>query len=66
MGEFAIGQGVPRFEDQRLLRGGGHYVDDIVLPGMAYGNVLRRRTPTPRSTGSTPPRPRPRPACSAC
>ena len=41
MGEFAIGQGVPRFEDPRLLRGGGRYVDDIVLPGMAFGAVLR-------------------------
>ncbi len=41
MGEFALGQGVPRFEDPRLLRGGGRYVDDIVLPGMAFGHVLR-------------------------
>src|SRR5579872_3266747 len=41
MGEFAIGQGVPRFEDPRLLRGGGRYVDDITLPGMAFGFVLR-------------------------
>jgi carbon-monoxide dehydrogenase large subunit len=41
MGEFAIGQGVPRFEDPRLLRGGGRYVDDFVLPGMAFGYVLR-------------------------
>jgi len=41
MGEFAIGQAVPRFEDPRLLRGGGRYVDDIVLPGMAFGHVLR-------------------------
>src|ERR1700710_112403 len=41
MGEFAIGQAVPRFEDPRLLRGGGWYVDDITLPGMAYGFVLR-------------------------
>ena len=41
MGEFAIGQAVSRFEDPRLLRGGGRYVDDIVLPGMAYGHVLR-------------------------
>jgi carbon-monoxide dehydrogenase large subunit len=41
MGEFAIGQGVPRFEDPRLLRGGGKYVDDIVLPGTAFGHVLR-------------------------
>src|SRR5437588_1884627 len=41
MGEFAIGQGVPRFEDPRLLRGGGRYIDDTVLPGMAHGFVLR-------------------------
>src|SRR4029079_3756757 len=41
MGEFAIGQGVPRFEDPRLVRGGGRYVDDIKLPGMAHGVVLR-------------------------
>src|SRR3954469_16405545 len=41
MGEFALGQPVPRFEDPRLLRGGGRYVDDIVLPRMASGYVLR-------------------------
>src|SRR6202047_4208769 len=41
MGEFAIGQSVSRFEDPRLLRGGGRYVGDMVLPGMAYGYVLR-------------------------
>src|ERR1700755_706463 len=41
MGEFAIGQSVSRFEDPRLLRGGGRYVGDIVLPGMAFGHVLR-------------------------
>jgi carbon-monoxide dehydrogenase large subunit len=41
MGEFAIGQGVSRFEDPRLIQGGGHYIDDIKLPGMAYGVVLR-------------------------
>jgi carbon-monoxide dehydrogenase large subunit len=41
MGEFAIGQGVSRFEDPRLIQGGGRYVDDIKLPGMAYGVVLR-------------------------
>ncbi|HLA19962.1 MAG TPA: molybdopterin cofactor-binding domain-containing protein, partial [Pseudolabrys sp.] len=41
MGEFAIGQGVPRFEDPRLVRGGGHYIDDVVYPGMAFGVVLR-------------------------
>ncbi len=41
MGEYAVGQSVSRFEDPRLLRGGGRYVDDIVLPDMAFGHVLR-------------------------
>ena len=41
MEKFGIGQGVPRFEDPRLVRGGGRYVDDMVLPRMAFGYVLR-------------------------
>jgi carbon-monoxide dehydrogenase large subunit len=41
MGDYAIGRSVPRFEDVRLVRGGGRYVDDVVLPGMAFGHVLR-------------------------
>jgi carbon-monoxide dehydrogenase large subunit len=41
MGEFAIGQSVSRFEDPRLLKGGGRYVGDMVLPGTAFGCVLR-------------------------
>ena len=41
MGEFALGQPVPRFEDPRLIRGGGRYVDDLALPRMAYSYVLR-------------------------
>jgi len=41
MGEFAIGQGVPRFEDPRLIRGGGRYIDDVALPGTAYAVMLR-------------------------
>ncbi len=41
MGEFAIGQGVPRFEDPRLVQGRGRYIDDVVYPGMAFGVVLR-------------------------
>ena len=41
MGEFAVGQGVSRFEDPRLLRGGGRYTDDIKLPGMAHGVLVR-------------------------
>ena len=39
--KFGIGQGVPRWEDPRLLRGGGRYSDDIDRPGQAYGYVLR-------------------------
>jgi aerobic carbon-monoxide dehydrogenase large subunit len=41
VGEYALGQPVARFEDLRLLRGGGRYIDDIVLPHMAFGCVLR-------------------------
>jgi carbon-monoxide dehydrogenase large subunit len=41
MGEFAIGQGVPRFEDPRLVKGEGRYVGDMTFPGMAIGYVLR-------------------------
>jgi carbon-monoxide dehydrogenase large subunit len=41
MGEFGIGQPVPRTEDPRLLRGGGRYTDDMVLPRQAYGYILR-------------------------
>src|SRR6266481_3958542 len=41
MGEFALGHPVSRFEDPRLLRGGGRYVDDMVLPRMVFGHVLR-------------------------
>jgi carbon-monoxide dehydrogenase large subunit len=41
MGEFALGQSVPRFEDPRLLRGGGRYVGDMTLPRIAHSFVLR-------------------------
>ncbi len=41
MGQFALGQAVPRSEDPRLLRGGGRYIDDMALAGMRYGYVLR-------------------------
>ena len=41
MGEFAIGQPVPRFEDPRLIQGGGRYVADMMFPGTAHGYVLR-------------------------
>jgi len=39
--KFGIGQPLKRYEDQRLLTGRGRYTDDITLPGMAVGAVLR-------------------------
>ncbi|MET3768115.1 carbon-monoxide dehydrogenase large subunit [Marisediminicola sp. UYEF4] len=37
-----IGYGrIQRKEDPRFVRGKGHYVDDIVLPGMLHGAILR-------------------------
>jgi carbon-monoxide dehydrogenase large subunit len=41
MGQFAVGQSVPREEDPRLLRGEGQYVGDFELPGMVRGYVHR-------------------------
>jgi carbon-monoxide dehydrogenase large subunit len=39
--KFAIGQPVPRSEDPVLLRGEGHYSDDVSLPGQVYAVMLR-------------------------
>ena len=41
MGEFAIGQPVPRFEDPRLLRGHGNFVNDTFLHNQAHAVLLR-------------------------
>ena len=41
MGEFGIGQPVPRTEDPRLLQGRGQYGDDFVLTRQCYGYLLR-------------------------
>ena len=41
--QFGIGQPVPRSEDPRLLKGEGHYTDDISLPGQAYAVIVRSR-----------------------
>jgi carbon-monoxide dehydrogenase large subunit len=38
---FAIGQPVPRSEDPVLLRGEGHYADDVNLLGQAYCVMVR-------------------------
>jgi len=39
--KFAVGQSVPRTEDPMLLRGHGHYTDDVSLPGQAYAVMVR-------------------------
>lgn len=41
MTKFGLAQSVRRVEDPRLLKGNGRYTDDVVLPGMLYGVVLR-------------------------
>jgi carbon-monoxide dehydrogenase large subunit len=41
MTKFGLAQSVRRVEDPRLLLGNGRYTDDIVLPGMLFGIVLR-------------------------
>ena len=38
---FGLAQPVRRVEDPRLLKGAGRYTDDIALPGMLHGIVLR-------------------------
>jgi carbon-monoxide dehydrogenase large subunit len=41
MGEYGVGQSVPREEDPYLLRGAGRYVDDVTQLGLLRGYVLR-------------------------
>jgi len=41
MGEYDVGQPIPRTEDPRLLTGGGRYSDDYTLPHQLRGYVLR-------------------------
>ena len=41
MGDFGIGQPVPREEDPYLVRGAGRYVDDVKLIGQARAYILR-------------------------
>jgi aerobic carbon-monoxide dehydrogenase large subunit len=41
MGPFGIGQSVKRFEDVRLVRGGGRFHDDINLRDQAHAVVVR-------------------------
>ena len=41
MGRFAIGQSVPRTEDDRLTTGRGKFLDDFTLPGQCHAIFLR-------------------------
>ncbi len=41
MSKYGIGQPVLRFEDPRLLRGQGRYINDVNLPGQAYAVFVR-------------------------
>ena len=41
MQKFGMGQAVRRFEDERLIRGNGNYIDDIKLPNMAFAAFVR-------------------------
>jgi carbon-monoxide dehydrogenase large subunit len=41
MDKFGIGQAVSRFEDPRLLRGEGRYINDVNLTGQAHAVFLR-------------------------
>ena len=48
MGQFGIGQPVPREEDPYLLRGAGRYVDDVRLMDQARAVVVRSPYPHAR------------------
>ena len=48
MGQFGIGQPVPREEDPYLLRGAGRYVDDVRLLDLARAVFLRSPHPHAR------------------
>src|SRR5258708_37768746 len=36
-----LGESYKRKEDARFIRGQGNYVDDVQLPGMLYGDIVR-------------------------
>jgi len=46
--QFGIGQPVSRFEDPRLLRGEGRYINDLALPRMAHLAYVRSPHPHAR------------------
>ena len=51
MGQFGIGQPVPREEDPYLLRGNGRYVDDVTAGGQLHATVLRSPLPHAKING---------------
>jgi aerobic carbon-monoxide dehydrogenase large subunit len=51
MGPFGVGQSVKRFEDVRLVRGGGRFHDDINLRDQAHAVVVRSVHAHARITG---------------
>ena len=52
-----LGSSRLRKEDARFIRGKGSYVDDIKLPGMLHGAMVR--SPYAHATSSRSTRPRP-------
>ena len=36
-----VGQALERTEDHRLLTKGGHFIDDLTLPGVAHAAYVR-------------------------
>jgi len=52
MSKYGIGQPVLRFEDPRLLRGQGRFINDVNLPGQAHAVFCARRMPMPGSARS--------------
>jgi len=39
--KHGLGEAYKRKEDARFIRGQGNYVDDVTLPGMLYGDIVR-------------------------
>jgi aerobic carbon-monoxide dehydrogenase large subunit len=48
IGARNVGASVMRVEDPRILSGRGHYIDDVVLPGMLHATFLRSPYPHAR------------------
>ena len=53
---LGVGSSVERSDARGKVLGTGIYVDDMKVPGMLHGAVLRPRRPGSRCSGSTPPR----------